>query len=134
MKSFKERWLLGGTIPLCTALLLLGGCGGGSGTNSVTVTGGGGSGTINLAWDQVTTNADSTPCTDLAGYKIYYGTSTGSYGTPVTVAMSSLRDPTAPAYSLTGLTNGTTYYIVVTAFDTAGNEGVYSNEVSGMPE
>ena len=131
IKSFKERCLPAGMIPFCVILLLLGGCGGGGGSNSAVTAGGGGTGTIGLAWDQVTTNADSTPCTDLAGYRIYYGTASGQYGTPVAVALASLKDPTAPTYDLTGLTAGTTYYIAATAFDSSGNESAKSNEVPG---
>ena len=29
---------------------------------------------VTLSWDPPTTNADGTPLTDLAGYKVYYGT------------------------------------------------------------
>ncbi len=36
-------------------------------------------GDATLSWDPPTTNADGTPLTDLAGYRIYYGTSSGSY-------------------------------------------------------
>src|SRR4030042_1896878 len=38
-----------------------------------------------LSWDAPTTNADGTPLTDLAGYKVYYGTASGTYGTPINV-------------------------------------------------
>jgi ABC-type glycerol-3-phosphate transport system substrate-binding protein len=57
-------------------LLIITGCGGGgdgssndsgSSTNSATLT-----------WDAPTTNVDGTPLTDLAGYKVYYGTSLGN--------------------------------------------------------
>jgi hypothetical protein len=32
------------------------------------------SGQATLSWDPPTTNVDGTPLTDLAGYKVYYGT------------------------------------------------------------
>jgi cellulose 1,4-beta-cellobiosidase len=41
---------------------------------------------------------------------------------------------TTSAYTNTGLTNGTTYYYVVTAFDTADNESDDSSEVSAKPQ
>jgi hypothetical protein len=74
---------------------------------------------IRLAWD-----ANSEP--DLAGYKVYYGTASRSYGTPVNVS-------NVTTYTVTGLTTGQTYYLAVTAFDNASpaNESTYSTEVSG---
>ena len=73
---------------------------------------------LNLAWDA---NTES----DLAGYKIYYGTSSGQYGTPKDAG-------NVTTYALTGLTAGTTYFIAATAYDTSGNESTKSNEVSGV--
>jgi hypothetical protein len=69
---------------------------------------------ITIAWDA---NVES----DLAGYKIYYGTAPGVYGTSITIG-------TQTTYTLTGLPPGT-YYIAVTAYNTAGLESGYSNEV-----
>src|SRR5262249_15995791 len=37
---------------------------------------------------------------------------------------------TTTNYTVTGLQNGTTYFFVITAYDSAGNESTYSNEVS----
>ncbi len=37
------------------------------------------SGYINLSWDAPTINSDGSPLTDLAGYKVYYGTSSYIY-------------------------------------------------------
>ncbi|MFQ5523737.1 MAG: S8 family serine peptidase [Acidimicrobiia bacterium] len=64
---------------------------------------------------------------DLASYNVYRSeTSSGSYGYVATT--------TASAFTDTGLTNGTTYYYVVTAVDTSGNESVYSTEASATPQ
>jgi len=60
---------------------------------------------LRLAW-----NANAEP--DLAGYKVYYGTGSRTYGTPINVGKVT-------TYTLTGLIAGQTYYIAVTAFDTA---------------
>lgn len=68
-----------------------------------------------LSWNQNTE-------TDLAGYKVYYGTASRSYGSPTDVGNKT-------TFTVTGL-NGQTYYFAVTAYDTAGNESGYSNEVS----
>ena len=75
-----------------------------------------------LTWDAPTTNADGTPLTDLAGYKIYYGTSSGSYTTTVDAG-------NVTTYNVPALPSGT-YYFAVTAVDTSGNESDYSNEVN----
>lgn len=70
-----------------------------------------------LSWD-----ANTEP--DLAGYKVYYGTSSGSYGTPVDVG-------NVLTYSITGLSPNVLYYFAVSAYDTEGSEGVKSSEVTG---
>ena len=71
---------------------------------------------VTLAWDP-----ENDP--DLAGYKVYYGTQSRSYSFYVDVGNST-------TYLLNNLSGGTTYYIAVTAYETAGEESGYSNEVS----
>ena len=75
---------------------------------------------IKLAWDP---NSEA----DLAGYKVYYGTASRVYGTPINVGKVT-------TYTVTGLTQGQTYYLAVTAFDNAtpANVSGYSAEVSGV--
>ncbi len=77
---------------------------------------------VTLTWDAPTTNADGTPLTDLAGYKVYYGTSSRDYTKTIDVGNTT-------TYQITGLSGGT-YYFAVTAYDTSGNESDYSEEVS----
>jgi hypothetical protein len=72
-------------------------------------------GDVSLAW-----NPSTSP--GVTGYKIYYGASSGSYGTPIPI-------PNQTTYIVTGLPDGT-YYFAVTAFDASGNESGYSNEVT----
>lgn len=74
-------------------------------------------GDVSLAWDPSVSE-------DVAGYKIYYGNSSGSYDSFRTVTNQT-------SYTVTGLSSGT-YYFAVTAFDSAGNESGYSNEVSAV--
>ncbi len=71
----------------------------------------------NLAWD-----ANSEP--DLAGYRIHAGTSSGSYTLP------TLDVGKVTSYSISNLQANTTYYVVVTAYDYAGNESASSNEIA----
>lgn len=72
---------------------------------------------LNLSW-----NANAEP--DLKNYKVYRSTTSGG---PYTLIAS----PTANSYPDTGLTAATTYYYVVSAVDTTGNEGLKSGEAAG---
>lgn len=86
-----------------------------------------------LLWDPPTTNMDGSVVNDLAGYKIYWGTSPGVYSNIVTAPVClNCPIPIAGATerSCVALSPGTTYYFAVTAYDTVGNESDYSNEVS----
>ncbi len=75
---------------------------------------------VTLAWDP---NTES----DLAGYKIHYGTASNSYSVHIDVH-------NVTTYTVTGLTDGQTYYLAATAYDASGNESGYSNSVSyGVP-
>jgi beta-N-acetylglucosaminidase len=56
---------------------------------------------------------------------VYRATASGAYGAPVATLTG-----TGTNYIATGLQVGTTYFFVVTAYDTAGNESSTSNEVS----
>ncbi|HEY6085826.1 MAG TPA: fibronectin type III domain-containing protein [Nitrospira sp.] len=70
---------------------------------------------------------DANQESDLSGYKIYKGTASGQYG----AALATLPS-TATGYEATGLQKGTTYFFVITAFDTSGNESALSNELTVM--
>ena len=78
---------------------------------------------VSLSWEAPSTNEDGTPLTDLAGYKIYYGTAPGNYTQNIDVG-------NVTTYTFTNLTGGLTYYFVATAYNTARIESSYSNEVS----
>ncbi len=119
MKKSTGHRLLYATAALILLLTLVGCGGGGAG-------GGGGNGgligaSVSLTWDATTTNTDGSPITDLAGYKVYYGTSAGSYSTSVDVGNVT------SAY-VVELTSGTTYYFAVTSYGSSGSESAYSNE------
>lgn len=68
-----------------------------------------------LSWDP---NSES----DLAGYRVYFGTAPGVYGSPINAG-------TQTTYTVTGLGLGT-FYFAVTAYNTAGAESGLSREVS----
>jgi len=61
--------------------------------------------------------------TDLKEYRVYEGTASRSYGTPVPVGK-------ATSYTFTNLSEGLTHYFAVTAVDTSDNESGFSTEVS----
>ncbi len=75
-----------------------------------------------LAWDMPTTYVDGTPLTNLAGFKVYYGTVSGVY--PQVIDIGDMT-----SYSSGTLGPGT-YYFVVTAYDSYGSESEFSNEIS----
>lgn len=58
---------------------------------------------------------------DLQGYNVYRGTQSGQYQMIATTTDTSYVD---------SVDSGNVYYYAITAFDTAGNESDYSNEVS----
>ena len=62
---------------------------------------------------------------DLAGYKIYRATTSGGYGAPIATLQGN-----ATTFTASGLQTGTTYFFVITAYDSAGNESPHSNEIS----
>jgi hypothetical protein len=74
---------------------------------------------ITLAWDP---NPEPT----IAGYKIYYGLSSGYYDCYIDVGNVS-------SYTLVNLSSGKTYYLAATAYDDMGTESEYSNEVVFRP-
>jgi hypothetical protein len=74
---------------------------------------------VSLAWDANTE-------TDLAGYKLYYGTSSGSY--PNSVALGKVT-----TYTVSGLAEGVTNYFALTAYNTKGLESGFSNVISYTP-
>ena len=63
------------------------------------------------------------PSTDVAGYKIYYGTASHNYTNSVMVG--NVTNAT-----ISGLVAGQTYYFAATAFDDRGDESQLSDEVS----
>ncbi|WP_051010711.1 LpqB family beta-propeller domain-containing protein [Salinibacter ruber] len=104
--------------------------GDGSGGNGTTLSapsglsGSAGDGTVDLGWDAVSAE-------DLGGYNVYRSTSSISDIS----GKSPLNESLLPGTSYTddGVENGTTYYYVVSAVDTSGNESGSSSEVTASP-
>ena len=74
-------------------------------------------GSLLLSWDAV---QDSR----LSGYKIKYGTVSGSYALSVDVGNKT-------SHTLQGLTEGLRYYLVIVGYDSNRVEGAASAEISG---
>lgn len=105
-------------------LLSAAGCGGGGAAGVGETTGGGGlSRSASLSWGASSSNVDGTSMNDLAGYRVYYGTSSGNYTNSVDIGIAN-------SVVIDNLTPGSVYYFVITAYDSSGNESGYSAEVS----
>jgi len=121
---------------ILTLSLIIAGCGGGTGglgepvivsppssdPNSPSYS-------ITLAWEAPTANADgSTPLTDLAGYRVYYGTSPGVF----TYESDFIpKTENKPEFTTPLLPRGT-YYFAVKAFDIHENPSAYSSPEYGF--
>jgi hypothetical protein len=71
---------------------------------------------VRISWNP---NTES----DLEGYRVFSGTSPGSYSHVINVGRTTTID-------VSGLEAGPTYYFAVTAYDVSGNESPYSAEQS----
>lgn len=76
-----------------------------------------------LTWNPVTTNTDGSTLTNLAGYRINWGTSASARTSTAQVAANISN------YTISDLTTGT-WYFGVKAFTTQGAESASSNIVS----
>jgi len=124
LKKQSTGWL--SAILLSLMLLVLPGCGDNAATvptdpppaKPAGVTAAAGDGEASLSWSAAG---------DAASYNIYYATTAG-----VTTANGTKVAGAVSGQALTGLINGTPYYLVVTAVSAAG-ESVVSDELSITP-
>jgi len=79
---------------------------------------------VTLSWTAPTENEDGSSLTDLDGYKIYWGTTPGSYPESVTIGNESIT-----TYVVENIAPGT-YEFVATSFNQAGVESRYSSPVT----
>jgi len=77
-------------------------------------------GSATLSWTAPTQNEDGTELTDLAGFKLYWSTTPGSYPNSVTI-----DNPTVTTYVVDNLAPGT-YEFVATAYNASGVESQFS--------
>jgi hypothetical protein len=80
-------------------------------------------GSATLSWTPPTQNTDGSALTNLASYRVYWGTSQGNYTNSTTISSglsSFVVEPLTPA----------TWYFALTAVNSAGAESSYSNVAS----
>jgi hypothetical protein len=77
-------------------------------------------GSASLSWTPPTRNTDGSTLTNLAGYKISYGTSSSSLSKTVTIANAGIS-----SYVVDGLTSGT-WYFSIKAYTSVGTESAAS--------
>ena len=106
-----------GALLILAVASLLSACGGGPSAGATTSTPAGSTtpNAATLTWD-----AEAAP---ISGYRIYYGTTSGTYSQPGLDVGGNVT-----TYTVTGLNSRTRYYFAATAFDTNG-ESFPSNEV-----
>jgi hypothetical protein len=83
-----------------------------------------GSGVAKLTWTAPTANADSSPLTNLAGFRVVYGTSADALGRSIQLNSASAR-----TYTVEGLAPGT-WYFAIYAYDSTGAESQQTNAAS----
>jgi hypothetical protein len=82
-------------------------------------------GAATLNWLPPTENMDGSALEDLAGYKIYYGTSPNSFPNVI-----SISNPGLSSFVIENLPDNITYYFSITALNSNGIESRFSNIVS----
>lgn len=97
------------------------------------VTGGGpviiGTGSISVNWSKPTLREDditALSASEIGGYRIYYGSTTGEYPNEIDITSDGKVNGTI---TVNDLPTGSTYYFVITTYDTAGRESLHSQEI-----
>ena len=78
---------------------------------------------VHLSWTAPVSDGGSS----VTSYKVYLATAPGGRGS------RAIGDSKSTDATVTGLPNGTVYYFMVTAVNAAGNESLFSTEVSAEP-
>jgi hypothetical protein len=93
---------------------------------SITVRSTAAGGTVNLSWTAPTRNTDGTVITNLAGYRVHYGTALGQYTESV-----QLPSPGLTSVVIEGLAPAR-WYFAVKAYNSAGVESNFSTSVNKL--
>ena len=93
---------------------------------SITVRSASGTGSVTLSWTAPTKNTDGSSLTNLAGYRVHYGTAAGSYTHSVQIPNKSIT-----SVVIEDLT-ATRWYFAVKAYNTSGVESAYSTSVNKL--
>lgn len=78
--------------------------------------------TVTVSWTSPTQNTDNSPLTDLAGFKVYYGTSADDLSNTI-----DINNPLTRSLKIADLTNG--YYFAVSAVNSKGVQSNLSSKV-----
>ena len=80
---------------------------------------------VNLSWTAPSERENNEPISlsEIAGYKVYYGTEERRYPKSV-----NINNGTSTGYTFKNLAAGT-YHFALTTYDTAGRESQYSSEI-----
>ena len=80
---------------------------------------------VNLSWTAPSERENNEPISlsEIAGYKVYYGTEERHYPQSV-----NIQNGSATGYTFRNLSAGT-YHFALTTYDTAGRESQYSAEI-----
>lgn len=83
-------------------------------------------GSAQLSWTAPTENADGSPLTDLAGFRVYWGAAEDELSYSV-----QIDNPSISMYLVENLTPSQ-WFFAVTAIDAGGNESALSEVISGL--
>ena len=113
------RTMVHNSLLATGALLNLVACGGGGDTQPASVA-------VTVSWSVPSFNIDGSPLTDVAGYRVYYGTEPRNWAVHWVLVMGGSVTST----TINGLTPGT-YYFAVATVNSKGFESSPTGVVSG---
>jgi hypothetical protein len=93
---------------------------------SISVSSSSGTESVTLSWTAPTRNTDGSTLTNLAGYRVHYGTSAGNYTDSVQIPNKSMTSVVIEDLS------PTRWYFAVKAYNTSGVESGFSASVSKL--